>query len=72
MNDLTFINHIENTQFTQPHRIARGPSSSPAQEEGSVRDTYVHGTDASCSVHRLGADSRGGFWGLFFSLFSSD
>jgi len=49
--------------------LAMMMSSPYANNAGETRDTYVEGTNASCSVYRPGADSTGGFWRLFFSLF---
>jgi hypothetical protein len=72
MNDLIFINNLEDSQRHRSHRVTSVPSSSPAQAEGKTADSYVEGSNASCSVYRLGAGSTSGFWGLFFSLFSSD
>lgn len=69
MNDLTFINHIEATQLGPQDSVMIVPSSSPAQAEGSMHDTYVHGTNASCSVSCVNAKSTGSFWGMMFKLF---
>ena len=76
MNDLMYYSRIED-QFkeAQYHRLNHTttiPSSSSAHDEGKARDTYEEGTNAGCSVHRLGANSTGGFWGLFLGLFGLD
>lgn len=69
MNDLTFINNLEDSQ-----RVKAAQYSPPAKAKtgGEGKDSYVDGSSSSCSVHSVSTGSASSFWSMMFRLFGFD
>jgi len=71
MNDLIFINNLEDNQLRHVNRTTVAPPSQSAGTKETGPDTYAPGA-TSCSVHAVNSGSTFGLWRLIFRLFGSD
>jgi len=72
VNDLIFINNLEDSQLRQPYRVVTASSPPAAKDEGQAADSYTQDAGAGCSVCCVNSGSTGGFWRFVFRLFGSD
>ena len=69
MNDLTFINNLEDSRHVKSVQPSP-PAKAKAKGEG--KDTYVQGSSSSCSVYAVNSGSTFSLWSMMFRLFGFD
>ena len=72
MNDLTFTSNLESWRDLRFPNATKTTTPAPYQADGRATDTYVEGSNASCSVSCVSAGSAASFWTMMFRLFGFD